>query len=335
MVLDTVETKEAVVAAASLFEAHWLAWLVFSGAGLATLVASVMAEEQNQRLRQGVFGAAAGIAVGAMSSLLTKDDTLVVVGFLGSVVGAFIGWVLSLLLSLWAARTETGRTVLEYQVGGWQAVRKKLALDNDEDLLHALNQWIDSFTRRGAQQKENILKLPKGTTTNAFIQIVLQEWMVSFVDTLGLLFRIASKEGYRSRVTLIIYGRRGTTVVGKHWISDAGSLQCHNVQKEFDDASIGYKVLTGVFSSPHFATIATASQEGQNRGSASYRPFLSFRVDRCTVLAIDWPADLSEDDVFVARTREMFQLDLRPAVSQLLGHWEGQLPGAVDLDPLS
>ena len=334
MVLDAVQTQQAAAQAARLFDPQSLAWLVFLGAALATLVASLMAEEQNQRLRQGVFGATAGSAVGAVASLLTKEDSLVVVGFVGSVLGAFVGWVCSLLLSLWAAKTETGRTVLEYQVGGWLAVRKKLVLDNDRDLLDALNQWIQSFTRRATQQKEDILRLPASDETNAFIQIVLQEWLMSFVDTLGLLFQIAKKEAYRSRVTIIVFGKRGREIVGKHWTADAGSAQSHNMQMEFDTTSIGYQILTGTLGSPYFATVPAAGQQGQDRKSKSYRPFLSFRVDARAVLAIDWPNDLPENDEFVGRTRDIFHQDLVPAVGQLLAHWHGPLAKAVELDPL-
>ena len=56
------------------FSVDWLRMLVFAGAALGTLVASVMAEEQNQRLRNGAFGTVAGGFVGALMALLTKQD---------------------------------------------------------------------------------------------------------------------------------------------------------------------------------------------------------------------------------------------------------------------
>lgn len=334
MILELGQAESAVNPGNPLFSSFRLALLVGIGACLATFVASLMAEEQNQRLRQGVFGTVAGSAMGALASLLTKDNSLIVVGFLGSTVGAILGWLCSLLLSIWAATSETGRTVLEYQVGGWQAVRRKLSLDNDHALQNALELWLQSFRRRTATQKESVLYMQRGPNTNSVIQMVLQEWLVSFVDTLGLLFHIAKRDELRSRVTIIVFGKRGTDIVGKHWISDSGPLPSHNTLQEFNIKSIGYQVLTGALPSPHFATLETANQQGQERGSGSYRPFLSFRLDSNTILAIDWPADLKEPDHYVKKTKDLFQMDLAPAIGSLLSHWDGAPASAMNLDPL-
>ena len=48
--------------------------LVGLSAFLATFVASVMADEQNDRLRQGTFGAIAGGAVGGFAAIIQKES---------------------------------------------------------------------------------------------------------------------------------------------------------------------------------------------------------------------------------------------------------------------
>jgi hypothetical protein len=48
--------------------------LVGWSAFLATFVASVMADEQNDRLRQGTFGAIAGASVGGLASIIRRSN---------------------------------------------------------------------------------------------------------------------------------------------------------------------------------------------------------------------------------------------------------------------
>jgi hypothetical protein len=65
--------------------------LVAVGSALATFVVSVMGDEQDQRLKNGTFGAVAGTSIGGLAGLMTKQADLLVVGFFGSVVGALNG----------------------------------------------------------------------------------------------------------------------------------------------------------------------------------------------------------------------------------------------------
>ena len=96
--------------------------LVGLSAFLATFVASVMADEQNDRLRQGTFGAIAGGAVGGFAAIIQKDGTLLLVGVFGSASGAIVGWIVYLGLSVLASR-KWARTLIEYQVTGLKGVR--------------------------------------------------------------------------------------------------------------------------------------------------------------------------------------------------------------------
>jgi hypothetical protein len=73
-------------------------WAVFLSAFLAVLVASIMSDEQNDRLRNGTFGAIAGSSIGGLAALLTSQPTLLILGFLGSTAGALVGLVCHHLL---------------------------------------------------------------------------------------------------------------------------------------------------------------------------------------------------------------------------------------------
>ena len=309
--------------------------LVFTGAGLTTLVASLMADEQNQRLKNGAFGTAAGGFVGALMALITKDDGLLILGFVGSAVGAFLGWLASLLLSLAAAKTPVGRTVLEYQIGGWQAVRERLSLEEREPLLNAFVRWGRNFSRFVQTQKSELSRLSGETQRNQAAEIILTGWLLSIVEIVDLLFSLGKRPHYRSRVTIIVFGRNGEgTVVGHHWLADSGRLASHKKSQAFDEKSIGYRVLSGELSSPYFTTGDQAKKEGQNRGEQAYRPFITFRVTSDAVLAVDWPGALEDTDAFVQATRDLFHMDVVPAIAEVLDLWSAPLATEVKLRPL-
>src|SRR5438128_846716 len=111
--------------------------LVGAGAALGTFVASVVAKDQDDRLRNGTFGAIAGSAIGGVAALLTNQPALLVVGFLGSAVGGFFGWLVYLWLSS-RAKQPAGRLWLEYYVGGFKGLRDKLDLADQRVFLPAL-----------------------------------------------------------------------------------------------------------------------------------------------------------------------------------------------------
>src|SRR5258708_6613196 len=89
--------------------------LVGLSAFLATFIASVMADEQNDRLRQGTFGAIAGTSVGGLAAVFEKEPNLLLIGIFGSACGAVVGWVIYLGLSL-LPHFRWGRRLIEYQV---------------------------------------------------------------------------------------------------------------------------------------------------------------------------------------------------------------------------
>lgn len=317
----------------------WTYWMLFGGASLTTFASSVMAEEQTQRLRNGAIGTAAGSFAGAVMALITNDRSLLLVGFVASGIGAFAGWVTSVMLSVWAARTSLGRTVLEYQIGGWSAVRNKLNLDEKDPLLSALRKWTRNYSRMVSRERSDLLKMSASTERNKAVTLVIRGWLVGVVEVVDLLFELGKRPNYRSRATIIVFGTipvgsaEAGSIQGKHWISDAGRLPGHKEGRTFSDKSIGYHVLREERASPHFTPSAEA-KSGDDRGEAMYRPFLTFRLNHNAILAVDWPEDLVESDPFFQVTRDLFQLDMNPSIQELLDGWTGNLSEEVGLAPL-
>jgi hypothetical protein len=336
-----------------IFHCLTLSDIVFLSSVVATFVASVIAEEQDQRLKNGTFGAIAGTTVGGLATLLTQQKALIFMGFFGSVAGALLGWLVACGFSIWAAHSEFGRTVLNYLIGGWKGVVQKLDLEREESLIDAMSRWEKRFAHRLQKERESVLSNP----TNENITMSVTSCLIATVDVFELLLHIAKKPEYRSRVTIIVYGKKPVPpapapkapavpaaapapaagvgdIVGYHWISYSGTLSAHKRTQEFDDKSVGFQVLTEKLASPYFTTGDKAKSQGQDRGLQKYRPFITFRLNDCAILAMDWPDDLTEGDHFIVNAHDFFQEEICPTLQALLDRWQGNLEATVNLTPI-
>lgn len=317
---------------------HAVAGLVGFASLLATLVASVMGDEQNERLKNGTFGAVAGTSIGGYAGLVKNQPDLVVVGFFGSVVGAALGWVVYLILANKATKDPKWRTMLDFQVGGLKAVRERLNLDDQQKLLSALQAWRDNFSRMLLEEKSRFMSLPPACF-NGCARLTIETWLVTVVDFFAFFFEtLANKKNYRSRVTVIIYGKQDNSVVGKHWIHYAGQLAPHRIDQAFDDKSIGYQVLSQQKSSPYFTTSEEAQKKGQKRADdPTYRPFITFRLNKSAILALDWPNELKAEstDPYVEFAQSLFHSVITLAIGEALDRWSDSLQSEVGLQTLA
>lgn len=200
-----------------------LEFLVGASAALATFVASVMGDEQEQRLRNGTFGAIAGSSMGGFAALLKNQPELLLVGVLGSTSGAFLGWLVYLGLSLIAA-TKIGRRMLAYQLGGLRAVLNELKLDTIEEQMRALQSWGDSFRRLVGLQKNDLVGNSKGEGFEITSRLVFRGWMIAITDVFNLIFELARDREHKSRMAIIVFGEKDGKLIGRYWIRYSGSL---------------------------------------------------------------------------------------------------------------
>jgi len=307
-----------------------VAWSAF----LATFVASVMADEQNDRLRQGTFGAIAGASVGGLASIMEKDGTLLLVGVFGSATGAIVGWVVYLGMSVLASR-KWARGLVEYQVSGLKGVRARIDLEDRNLLLKALNIWSQNFRGMVLREAQVILSNTSSADYNSWVSVALRGWLTSLVDAFNLVLdALAEKEEYRSRVTLIVFGtKEDGSITGRHWISYSGNRNAHT-RTDFDQESIAYKVISGEKESPFFTSVERANQDGQKRGDGSYSSFYVFRLGANAVLSLDWPGQIEEKDPYISVARTLLYLDVAPTIGKLLACWHASLAGEVDLNDL-
>jgi hypothetical protein len=315
--------------------AHSSKALVGGSAFLATFVASVMADEQNARLRQGTFGAIAGASVGGLAAIMQKEGDLLLVGVFGSACGALFGWIVYLGLSL-VASTRWGRRLVEYLVSGLAGVRARIDLEDRNLLLKALTVWSQNFRGMVLRESQIILANPLSQEYSRWVSVALRGWLTSLVDAFNLVLdALAEKSEYRSRITIIVFGHLdGDQVVGRHWLSYAGARRGHK-RKDFPTKSVAYEVLVNEKSSPCFMTTENATGEGQDRGGKGYSSFYVFRLNDHAVLSLDWPGKIPEDDDYIRIAHALLYLDVAPAVGSLLDRWPVPLAAEVGLTPLS
>jgi hypothetical protein len=159
--------------------------LVGWSAFLATFVASVMADEQNVRLRQGTFGAIAGAGVGGLAAVMQKDGSLLLVGIFGSACGAIVGWIVYLLLSGLASRAWA-QGLIDYHVSGLKGVRARFDEVKRQRLLVALGVWSQNYRGMVLRELPVILASPSPKDYDSWAPISLRGWLTSLVDALHL-----------------------------------------------------------------------------------------------------------------------------------------------------
>jgi hypothetical protein len=292
-----------------------------------------MADEQSQRLKNGTLGTLAGSALGGIAALLKNQQELLVVGFVGSSIGALLGWVAVLVLS-YNARTPEGRAWLDYYVGGFKALRDRLDLDDQQKLLSGLASWVTNFSMMIEREKQENLSLSASSTTNIVIRSNLQSWLSTLADVSALVFAtLAKKPQYRPRVAIIVFGKDGETPKGRIWLSHIGALDPYRPM-DLDETSIAWKVLSNELVSPYFATKEEVKSKGQDRGRKEYRPFYTFRLTGDAVFIMDWPEDIVKDDPYAQVATDLVKANLGPAMTYLLNHWHGTISHEVRLAPL-
>lgn len=309
--------------------------LVGISAFLATFIASVMADEQKDRLKQGTFGAIAGTFVGGLAAVINNKSALVLIGIFGSVAGAIIGWIVYLGLSIVASR-PWGRRLVEYHVTGLKGVREQLNLDERNKLLAALSVWSQNFRGMVLRETHVILSIKPSTDYNDWVKIAIRGWLTSLIDAFNLVLdALAEKPEYKSRVTVIVFGTKSEEPVGRHWISWAGPQQSHK-KRDFGKDSIAFQVLSSQKESPYFTSIERANKDGQERETkASYSSFFVVRLNDNAVLSLDWPGKLEAHDPYVNVAKGLLQLDVAPAIGELLDKWSGDIASEINLDPLT
>jgi hypothetical protein len=318
--------------------------LVGWSAFLATFVASVMADEQNDRLRQGTFGAIAGTTVGGLASIMQKDGMLLLMGVFGSACGAIVGWIVYLGLSVLASR-KWARSLVEYQVSGLKGVRARIDLQDQNLLLQALNIWSQNYRGMVLREVQVILANTDSGDFNQWVTVALRGWLTSLVDAFNLVLdALADKSEYRSRVTIIVFGRRHDgSIVGRHWLAYVGDRQGHR-KVDFESKSIASQVVSGMKSSPWFTTVEDANQQAQDRSDKSddpgksdpsYNSFLVLRLNDSAVLSLDWPGEITQTDSYMSVARRLLYLDVAPAIGKLLDRWRGSLATEVGLKDAS
>ncbi len=308
--------------------------LVGLSAFIATFVGAVMADEQNERLRQSAFGAIAGSSVGGLAAAMEKDPNLLLIGVFGSAVGALLGWIVYLGLSV-AASYKPVRRLIEYQVTGLKGLRQQLDQADKKLLETALTTWSQNYRGMVLRETNHIVQNTEAASYDEWATVTIRTWLTSVIDAFNLVLDVlADKSQYRSRITLIVFGKRGDQIEGRHWITYAGHQQNHK-SSSFGAESVAYQVASGQKNSPCLVSMEEANKEGENRQNPTYNSFLVFKINERAVISIDWPGKILEEDPYVDIARALIHQDVGPAIATILAKKQKQICSEVGLSPFS
>jgi hypothetical protein len=103
---------------------------------------------------------------------------------------------------------------------------------------------------------------------------------------------------------------------------------------------VAYKVLIGDLNSPYFTSLKSANQSAQNREDnqnrdkkhTSYGSFYVFRLNDHSVLSLDWPNEIEEEDEYIRIASRLLYLDVAPAIGKLLDSYKEPLAREVGLE---
>lgn len=66
-------------------------------------------------------------------------------------------------------------------------------------------------------------------------------------------------------------------------------------------------------------------------GLKAYFQFYSFRLGNNAILSVDWPGKLEVDDPLIVVFKNLFYMDIAPAIGELLLHWAGEIEDEPEL----
>jgi len=311
------------------FSTQQLAVVVSIAAALVTFVATVMATKDQQRLKNSQFGAAAGVSIGALAALVTNNSpSLVIFGALGSGAGAAVGWLVYLLIVIFASRPgrpgrpPSARPLLRLLVDGLDGVEKQAVIDERRGIERGLDWWSDLFCNHIEEARAELEHTGRtGKVDDRLVDSTLTSWLYSMVDAFNLvMIGIKPDTLYGTRACLIVFGTEDDKPKGLYWIHYAATFKPHNVAKPFNEDSAAYRVVVGDDPSPMrvLAEKGKAPKNVVERSGSDYKAFTLYRVNDSVVISVDWQRDSIADDPYIDRLDRAIQLYLVPACSRLI-----------------
>ena len=128
-------------------------------------------------------------------------------------------------------------------------------------------------------------------------------------------------EIYQIRASLIIFGENTTNnkIEGVHLISYSG-YRPEFRNRKFDDQSDAYKVVNQEHQS--IFIYDPNKEPSQNRydrtNQSDYKTYILFRINDFSVLTVDWPSLIKQEDDIFDTLKTLFQKSICPKIAQVI-----------------
>jgi len=272
-------------------------WIGF----FASFLATVSADEQNERLKNTAYGGITSTAVSVFITMLNNKDgslskDLILISLYGSLIGSFIAWVFFAIIAGYYVivynKTSSFIGLITNGLGGLknEIIRKENQLDFED-----LENWWSNLYRQFDELYSNISRLNMlDHDKQKLIKNILRYILSSICQAHNMIFRTSFM-----RASIIKFNL--TAKKGEHWVFYSDNSSPPFVTSDlFYDNSKAYQLLasnkiseTTDMSQARQTGTVQVREDSDNR----YGFFTVFKIDGNHILTIDWPKTITKNNV--------------------------------------
>ena len=325
-------------------------FLIFLGSGLITFLSTVLAQKQDERLKNSSFGALASGVITLIITFLKKDNQQndLLYAFLGSAIGAFNGWLVYLSIAVMAfLRYNVIIPFIELVAHGLDSMSDNIvsyenAQSSDklkyylERLASELNTRIGSLDNIAALDKVNEDKTDLATRKmllqqrKEFLESIARFILTSIVELFNLVY---GSMRFRASILKFQYTRdaNGKKIYqeGRHWLYYYGSGQPFRKDKTFDQTTSAYDMVsTGDRTMELFDL--SSDKVADRQAADRYQYFSLFRLNDWCILTLDWALkpDNTVSKSIITTIQELLAyslVDVLASITERIMHIDEQL----------
>ncbi|GAB3332746.1 hypothetical protein GCM10027299_39590 [Larkinella ripae] len=302
-------------------------YLILFWSGLiASMLAFLLADDANMRLKNSSFGAITVGVIGVFITLIgkqggeTNDTSLILLcSLLGSLIGSLLGWLVYASLTYIAfIKYNDTMPFLALISNGLKGVIDDIAQKENRRILKDLDFWWRRFSRDLDNQVATLKKVMKDESAltaevkRLLIDTTIESALASVCEVHNFVYSTS-----QIRASLIKFTETVTTppvLEGRHWINYSG------LSLPFQDTVFAQNSNAGELLKEPIGThkfIDTKLSVGQVRDSDDrYRFFSIWKIDEKTVLTLDWPNEENKNIRNI--TQQYFSKSIIPEFRVLL-----------------
>ena len=275
--------------------------LFWIGCG-ASFMASLLAKDQNDRLKNSTFGGLVGTGLSALVTIVQKQNNIdyILYSVYGSVFGTFFGWLVYACIAVMAyIRYNSPLSIIELITNGLQGIREQIISEENKRLLGNLDIWWKQFAMDFEDKATILLKFDYSTYSKEMMISIVKSLLTSVCKVHNLMYN-----NNQMRASIIKFDANQFN--GKHWINyadfsnpldmkifdhvDSSGKKIDEKEKE----SVAHKLLVNENEIYKYVDTKNNIDIQDRKSEKRYRYFSLFKIDDRHILTLDWPDDINK-----------------------------------------